>query len=261
MLKIFTKQTLKTLNIAPLVALLALSFLSCTPKVYKINRIEGKQIAIDSTIAPNEKVAQFILPYQEKLNKEMEVILAYTPTTLTRERNEPETSLGNFVADLALKRAQTKFYDLTGKNIDFVLLNAGGLRSDLNKGNVTVGNAYEVMPFENSLIVVEIDYDKFLELLEYYGVSKNPHPISHNLKLTFKDDKLEKYALNGTENLKLKSYYVLTNDYLANGGDNMNFFLNPISATEINYKVRDALLDELIAIDTINQTLDNRVER
>jgi 5'-nucleotidase len=261
MLKISLKKTLKKVNIVSIILVFGIFIGSCSPKTYKVTKIEGKQIAIDSTLKSNKSVEELVAPYREELEKEMNIVLAYTPLNLTRERKDPETTLGNFIADLSLKWAKPKFDSLTNQNIDFVLLNVGGLRADINKGDVKVRNAFEVMPFENSLVVVQISHDKFIELMEYYGVSENPHPISKNLRMTFKDSKIVKYSLNGIENEKLRSYYVLTNDYLSNGGDHMNFFLKPISTTELNYKVRDALLDELKAIDTIEVKLDGRLER
>lgn len=234
---------------------------ACKPKSYVTTRIEGKQISIDSTIIAKADFENYILPYRTKVDEEMNKVLAYAPFTLTKERSEPETTMGNFMADLSYNQANPKFFAKTGKNIDFVLLNIGGVRSVINKGDVTVRGAFEVMPFENSLVVVELTYDKIMEMTEYYNVSGSAHPVSHQLQLTFKDKKLKSASLNKQPFEQGKTYFVLTNDYIANGGDNMNFFLNPVSFTVLDYKVRDALIDELIAIDTVKVNLDGRVIR
>lgn len=256
-----SKQKLK--NLFLLSVFLTITFFNnaCKPKNYVTTRIEGKQISIDSTLVGNADFEKFILPYRTKVDAEMNKILAYAPINLTKERSEPETTMGNFMADLSYRQANPKFFAKTGKNIDFVLLNIGGVRSVISKGDVNVRKAFEIMPFENLLVVVELTYDKIMELTDYYNVSKNAHPVSSQLQLTFKDNKLESAMLNKQPFEQGRTYFVLTNDYVANGGDNMNFFLNPVSFTALDYKVRDALIDELVVLDTIRATLDGRVIR
>lgn len=253
------KQTLKRNFILNINLFIFLFISSCAPKNLVLTKIEGKQIAIDSTYISDTAIDSYIAPYKKQLDSEMYKILAYSPVELTRERSESETPLGNFLADLSFRRANSVFNGRTGKNIDFVLLNIGGVRASIAKGDVTVKNAYEVMPFENSLIVAELTYDKIEELLTYYALSDNPHPISHQLKLVLKDKTIESALLNGKVFEPNKTYFVLTNDYLINGGDNMVFFLNPVSTHHLDYKIRNALLDELQDIDTIAASLDGRV--
>lgn len=256
-----SKQTLKTIFILSFVSFIYIVTQSCAPKNLVLTKIEGKQIAVDSTMATDAAIEAYVAPYRERLESEMNTVLAYTPIELTRERNEPETPLGNFLADLCYHKGNKVFNSRTCKNIDFVLLNIGGVRASIGKGDVYVRNAYEVMPFENSLVVAELTYDKVQELFQYYGVSGSAHPISKHLKLVFNGKTLESATLNGAALNPNQTYFVLTNDYLINGGDNMNFFLNPVSTTVLDYKVRAALLDELHEIDTIQSGLDGRVVR
>ena len=63
------------------------------------------------------------------------------------EWSSPESLLGNFVTDLCLRQYS---------NIaDICVMNNGGLRSNLTKGEITRGDIYTLMPFENELVILE----------------------------------------------------------------------------------------------------------
>jgi hypothetical protein len=54
-------------------------------------------------------------------------------------------------------------------------------------------------------------------------------------------------------------YYVVTSDYLANGGDNMNFFKKGVTNYPIEYKLRNILIDYFKEVDTIPLVKDKRI--
>jgi 5'-nucleotidase len=238
-----------------------LVFISCKNNPVYIQRIEGKQLPISTEIEIDSSVNEIVAPYKNKLEKEMNQELAYAPVDLFRNREDAETNIGNFLADLCYKNGNAIFNQKTGKNIDFVLLNIGGIRANIAKGTVTTRNAYEVMPFENSMVVTELSYEKITELLEYLTVSKSPHPFSKQLQLVFENDKLVSALLNDKEFDKNSTYFVLTSDYLQHGGDKMDFFKDPITLIDLDYMIRTAIIDELTAIDTISAKVDGRVLR
>ncbi|MBT8183083.1 MAG: 5'-nucleotidase C-terminal domain-containing protein, partial [Eudoraea sp.] len=145
-----------------------------------------------------------------------------------------------------------------GKDIDFVLLNHGGIRSIISKGNITTRTAYQVMPFENAVVVLDLKGKQVQELIEYLVRNKRAHPIS---KLHIELDAeftLKKALIDGKPFDINKNYLVCTNDYLANGGDRMNFFKTNDTLYVLDYKIRNALIDYFKKVDTINPKRDNR---
>lgn len=240
---------------------LFLAFASCKKNPVYLQRIEGKQIAVSEEIALDSAIVRLVAPYKDLLESDMNEVLAYTPTDLIRSRDMAETNIGNFMADLCYERGNLVFNKKTGKNIDFVLLNIGGIRANISKGNVTTKNAFKVMPFENSMVVTELSYEKIIELLDYLTKSGSPHPVSKHLNLIFENDKLISVKLNNKDLEKDQTYFVLTSDYLQHGGDRMYFFKDPISLTDLEYKIRTAIIDELKEIDTIRAKVDGRVIR
>ncbi len=123
---------------------------------------------------------------------------------------------------------------------DLVLMNNGGLRKHLKKGPVRVGDVYELMPFDNKLSYVEIDRDKFLQLLQYIREKKNMAVFGITVEYTI-DGKI---LVDGSEKFKEK-YLVLTSDYLANGGDQLSFFHQPLNREDLVILIRDALIERL----------------
>jgi 2',3'-cyclic-nucleotide 2'-phosphodiesterase (5'-nucleotidase family) len=138
-------------------------------------------------------------------------------------------------------------------------LNSGGIRAILPKGNVTSRTAFEIMPFENSLVVMALKGEQIFELVDYFITTQKPHPLS-GITFTIGKDKLAKNILvQGKPVEKDTIYYVATNDYLSNGGDNMNFFKKSIQKYDLDYKLRNVLIDYFKEVDTIPVIKDVRV--
>jgi 2',3'-cyclic-nucleotide 2'-phosphodiesterase (5'-nucleotidase family) len=139
-----------------------------------------------------------------------------------------------------------------------VLLNHGGIRSIISKGNVTSRTAYEVMPFENSVVVVELKGEALLKMVDYLIQSKRAHPVAGIQLILNKDNTVNTFTINGKPVDKNKSYYVATSDYLVTGGDNMTFFKEALSKTETDYKIRNAMIDFFSKVDTLAPKVDLR---
>ena len=234
-----------------------LLFVSCKNKPQHLVKIEGKLLPISTEISTDKTIDDIITPYKEKVEAEMNTVLSYTPTDLVRTDGALESTLGNLMADLCFERANPVFNSRTGKNIDFAMFNFGGIRAGITKGNIRTVNAFNLMPFENSLVVVEMTAEKVTELAQYLIYRNLAHPLSKEFKLIVKSDG---YDLT-IHNLPLdnsKTYYVLTSDYLQNGGDKMIFFKDPVKLYKLDYKVRNSIIDYLKETDTIHVTLDGR---
>ncbi|MBK5208441.1 MAG: 5'-nucleotidase C-terminal domain-containing protein [Flavobacteriaceae bacterium] len=234
-----------------------LALFSCKSQLPQLVRIEGKQTSINETIASDKNIENTIKPYREKVEKEMTTVISYTPINLNRTDGDLESSLGNLMADLCYQRANPVFYSRTGKNIDFAMFNYGGIRSGISKGNITNENAFNLMPFENSLVVVELTSEKIKELVNYLIAENKAHPLSKNINLVVTENGYNLKINNATLD-DSKTYFVLTSDYLQNGGDNMNFFKNPINLYKLDYKVRNAIIDYFKETDTIKVSMDGR---
>lgn len=241
---------------------LLLTFLilvSCGQQNYTVSRIEAKKIGIEKQYSESTEIEKYIKPYRDYIDKDLSTPLAYNPEILDKSKGEWQTNIGCFLADIVLEKCNPIFTSREQKTIDICLLNHGGIRSIIPKGNVTARNAYEVMPFENSAVVIELKGEQILELTNYIISEKKPHPIS-GLKFTISNENKSKDVLIQGKNFDIsKTYYVVTNDYLANGGDNMTFFKKGIQRYDLDYKLRNVIIDYFKDVDTLKINSDTRI--
>lgn len=240
--------------------LILLSFIACKTEkntTKSLSRIEGKQLPISQDLSKDDQIEAYIKPYREKINKQMDSILGYAPVTLSKTDSEYNTGIGNMMADAVMEMAAPIVKQRTGKTIDAVLLNHGGIRSILPKGNVTTRTAYDLMPFENEVVVVELTGKKVQELFTYLEYGR-AHPISGMQIILGADGKLKSGTIQGKSIDPKKTYFIATSDYLKDGGDHMDFFADAVSYTTLDYKIRNILIDYFKKHDTITGVQDNR---
>ena len=175
-----------------------------------------------------------ILPYKIELDAQMNTVLCYSSKDM--RKSKPESLLGNWTSDVCLEMAQELYSD----DIDLSFFNTGGLRSPLPQGDITKRDLFQLMPFENELVVLELNKVEMLDLKSYFNITEG-QPIA------FADN----FTLNDT------LFLVLTTDYLANGGDKMKFFKDK-TQHKVGVKMRDALINYCTRQDTISSNLDER---
>lgn len=219
-----------------------LLFASCKTN-YVNHEIEAKNIRVDQQISEKSEVLDFINPYKQHVDNQMSQVLSYSSVTMDRTQGKWETTIGNLFAEAVVQEANPIFKSRAGKNIDICLLNYGGVRAVISKGDVTTRTAYEIMPFENAAVVLEMKGDLIQEMAEFFIKDKKAHPLA-GLFITIDSNQNIKSIHVGNELLDLsKTYYVVTNDYLSLGGDNMKFFTKAQSVVDLDYKLRNVLLD------------------
>lgn len=235
-----------------------IAVISCAEKKFHITRIEGKEIGITDKNSEVAQIENFIKPYRENIDKDLNTVIANAPETLDKT-GQWQTPMGNFLADITFEKSERVFQMREKKSIDICLLNHGGIRSIIPKGNVTARTAYEVMPFENSVIVIALKGEQILEIVTYIIAEKKPHPLRG---LTFTIDKSNlphSIFVNGYPVENSKIYYVVTSDYLSNGGDNMTFFKKGVEKYDLEYKLRNIIIDYFKENKTIIASKEIRI--
>ncbi|WP_188050444.1 5'-nucleotidase C-terminal domain-containing protein [Flavobacterium sp. GP15] len=231
---------------------------SCSKQNYQVTKIVGKQFPITEKENQVAEIENFIKPYREHINKDLDSILAYCPVTLDKS-GKWQSTIGNLMADVSLMRGNLVFEARENKKIDICLLNSGGVRSILPKGNVTARNAFEIMPFENSMVVIALKGEQINEMVDFFIADKKPHPLSGITFTIDKNNQSKNILVQGKPLQKETIYYVGTNDYLSDGGDNMNFFKKAVQKFYLDYKLRDILIDYFKQVDTIPVITDVRI--
>ncbi|MEO5775869.1 MAG: 5'-nucleotidase [Flavobacterium sp.] len=254
---------LKNYNVVLKHFVLLLTFtavISCAEKKYAVTKIEGKEIGITDKNSEVAEIENFIKPYRDKIDADLNMVLANAPETLDKS-GEWQTPMGNFLADITFEKSDKVFQMREKKALDICMLNHGGIRSIIPQGNVTARTAYEVMPFENSAIVIGLKGEQVLEMINYIISEKKPHPLKG---LTFTIDKKNQpknILIKGNPLQNDKVYYVVTSDYLSNGGDNMLFFKKGVEQYDLNYKLRNIIIDYFKENKIITANKDIRISK
>jgi len=155
-------------------------------------------------------------------------------------------SLVNWMADFVLNEAAS----LTTRNIDLAIVNKGGIRADMKKGDVTKGTIMQIFPFDNRIVVMRISG---ADLARAFNVmaGRGGDGVSAGVDISFDPStgKCTSVMIDGKPLDYSRIYTVATIDYLANGGD----YMDPL--TEGNVIARS---DDVIYNDMISSLLKNK---
>lgn len=228
-------------------------FVSCGPKKYYNSSVEGKKIPITEEFTPVAEIENFIAPYREHIDRDLDSVLAYSPETLDKSKpiKKWQTTIGNLMADVTFNKADKLFFAREKKHVDICLLNHGGIRSVISKGNVTARTAYEIMPFENSLIIAAVKGIQVKEIAEYIAKEKKPHPLSGMRIILDANGMVKSLTVQDKAVEDNSIYYVASSDYLTNGGDKMDFFKKAVATYDMDYKLRNLFIDYFKETDTL----------
>lgn len=235
--------------------ILLLVFSACR-STYVVDEIGESQQKFDLNYTKQDTLIESeIKPYRTELNKSMNSVIAQAEKTLTKA--QPESTLGNLLADGTLIMAEK----YTNSSIDIGIVNYGGIRvPSINKGAVTLGNVYELMPFDNYLVVLNIKGSVLIDVCNVIAVKKG-WPVS-GLTMAIKDGKAENIKIKNEAIDKDKEYSVAISDYLANGGDNLSMLVN-IKQQNTNILLRDAWIEYFKLLNSegkfLNANLENRI--
>jgi 2',3'-cyclic-nucleotide 2'-phosphodiesterase (5'-nucleotidase family) len=213
-------------------------FLSCSSD--KVATYSAKTYSINDSLKSN-KLDSIILPYKTEMEQKMDKVIGHSNYDL--EAYLPESPLSNFVADVVFEKgfeykSNQKAFNITKTNT-FCLLNIGGLRSSINKGDITMGSIYELMPFDNEIVILKLAPFNIREML-FYLFNKNGQPISN--ATAYINSNNGRIDIGGQPYDFREDVYVITSDYLANGGDKMTF-LKGQPYVKTGVLIRDALLN------------------
>jgi len=232
------------------------SLTACKNTSLQVTNVETqKNISINNELKNDEEFTQFIAPYKQKLDENMNQKISYTSVNLTKTGDN--SNLGNLLADFTFDGADVWAKANLNKNVDAALINIGGIRTTIGKGDILLKNVFEVMPFENEVIIVKFKGSDLQGLFDYYAKTQVNNPVSH-LYIETNNGQLTKTLINGKAVNANQDYYIATSDYLALGGDNMKFFSKG-EAIPTGIKLRDLFIDYFKKNTDIRTTEDIRL--
>lgn len=201
----------------------AFTLLAACRAPLNVSQVETrKNIALTADLPENEIFKKVIEPYKMEVEGKMNTKISHTSVDLNKQGDN--SNLGNLLADYTLQGADAwaKSNGIAG-GVDAAVINIGGIRSTIGAGDILTRHVYEVMPFENEVVIVKLKGSDLEGLFEYYLKTQKNNPVAQ-IYIETDNGAVTKKLINGKEIVPSKDYYIATSDYLALGGDNMNFF-------------------------------------
>ena len=237
--------------------LLALCF-SCSRQQYVVTSLQAQRQPIVAADYPQigGEIEVLVEKYKVKLDNEMNQVIGVSTQDMTYGR--PESLLTNLTSDVM--EAYGEKY--TNGACDLACMNVHGHRANLAKGDITVGNIFEIYSFENTLVLIKLKGSDLLDAFESYA-KMGGAGISSTVKLIVKDGKLQSATVKGKPVDKDKVYTIITLDYLADGNDGLEAFKNSLEVIEPGITLRDAMMqyvkDQTASGKEISSVLDGRI--
>lgn len=236
---------------------LILGILSCNESTSK-QQHRSERIAIDAALPSDSKVERFVTPYKKRLDATMNTVLCYSKNEFKKTDGQLNTAVGNLMADAVFEQSTPILKKRHNLDLDFVLLNHGGIRAPLPKGPIYTKTAFNIMPFENKVVVAQMKGKVVIELVNYLIKAKRAHPISGMTLHITKKGTIKKLEIQGKTIDLNTTYNVATSDYLFTGGDRMEFFKESDTVFDLDYKIRAILIDYFTAQEMLNPKRDER---
>lgn len=220
--------------------------------------VESQRISVENSLQTDSTIEEFISPYRNRIEESMNELLCYSMDEYSKKDGELNTAIGNLMADAVFEQITPILFKRHNLKLDFVLLNHGGIRAPLPKGPVLMKTPFNIMPFENEVVVTQMRGEAIQNMLNYLTKVQRAHPVSGlELHIT-KSGKVNFLQIQNKPFDPNKIYNVATNDYLYKGGDRMEFFKQSDTVFIMNYKIRNVLIDYFQKQDTLNPKRDNR---
>jgi 2',3'-cyclic-nucleotide 2'-phosphodiesterase (5'-nucleotidase family) len=232
-------------------------FLNCKTQ-YVISTTESRNLVVsDSITQPDSQLVSLYLPYKNILEKDMSRVIAVSAEEMVKDR--PESNLTNFLADLLLTEGKEIVTEL-GEDVhpSISYYNYGGIRTFIPEGKITVGKIFELMPFENELVFLELSGAQVQEFLDV--IAEKGGDSVGGVRFKISENKAKNVEVAGKSLNEKEHYWLVTNDYVAAGGDGLEVFTRRKNFVAGNIKIRDVIIAHLEKIHKKGQVISAKTD-
>ena len=232
---------------------LAAFLCACSHQPQRVISCSTEAIPVDSSanyLQDSVYLAQ-LAPVKENLEREMNVQIGYAAQDMWVR--EPECPMLNWASD-ALWEAAKKVYP---GRVDIAIVNMGGMRCSWAKGPITRGMVFELMPFDNRLVVLTLKGSDIIALCESFARYGGQGVAGMRVKTV--DGQLADVQIGGKAVNPKALYTVVTSDYLSGGADHMDALANYVDYWNSDLLIRDLYLEAVREQDTVRAAVDGRM--
>lgn len=223
---------------AILFASVAIFLSSCKTQGYHITNMQGQIIEVDSTYSaiPNKELEELVNSHKNILDNQMNEVIGESSSLMAY--GYPESPLTNFTSD-AMKGYGDKHLS---EGADLAVMNVHGHRATMPKGVVKLGNLYEIYSFDNTIAFIKLKGTDLNRIFDAYA-RMGGSGISSNVKLVINNRKVKSVTIDGKPVDKNRIYNIVTLDYLADGNNGMDAFLDAEEINDTGITLRDIMIE------------------
>lgn len=217
--------------------------LSCSTS-YKAETIQYSNYRIQQNAVESKSLTPVIKPYSDSVNKLMNAVIGYNEKQLEKKRQA--NALGFFITDAYLEMARQK----VNAKVDAAFMNSGGIRlPDLPAGAITRGKIYELMPFDNLMVLLKLKGNQLKQYLDTLAATEGV--IQSGITMQIVNRTAQQVMVAGKP-LDLNAEYIIAHsDYVAM---NSNLLKN-IDRNTNGYLLRDAIIDYIRVLNSENRKI------
>jgi 5'-nucleotidase len=226
------------------------------PDGWKVLRAEARLLPVDPEATPADpQVAAMIERHGKGINKRLARVIGRLAAPARRRGGLGSSTAGNWMTDV-IRRA--------GK-ADVGITNKGGIRCDLEAGEITAADVYRLMPFDNTVIAMDLQGADLRRLVErsfehggYPGLEWSGMVVDA-VRQGGKRYRVVAIEVGGKPLDDARTYRVATNSFLARGGDDYGRFKAGRNRTPTGLLLRDALAADLAERSPVEPPTENRL--
>ena len=199
-------------------------------------------------VAPNGKAfkkksatartARIVIDAQPTMAKVKEVV-GYSPEALGK--GYPESKLSNWAIDIIMDQVRK----VSGKTIHMGILNFGGIRANMPKGDVILDDMQSMFPFRNQIVYLEIKGSEIRKILEKMAAGR--FQVLGGVRIVAEGGQLVSAEVGGAPLEDEKIYGVATISFLLNGGDGLSLEDSALSVQNYDVDIIEAIMNHVYA--------------
>jgi len=218
-------------------------------------------IKMDSTYDKNADLTleTYMHYLKQEKDQKMGQVIGNSKEVLTSF--SPMSPLSNLLVDMLFEWGNNCLERRKLEKADFALLNFGGIRAALPQGNITVGDIFQISPFDNTVAFVFVKGSELKKMFDNFSEKKNA-PMA-NVQTIYQNGRLISYTIGGLPLENDKIYTIVTINFLAEGGDD---FLSQVTFKSVAFhemQIRNVFIEGIRNKTAqgvkIEGTIDNRV--
>ena len=227
---------------------------SCRRQPKEVCGVTTEAVAVDASAdtLQDKSYLTHLAPVKASLEQEMNVRIGYAPVRMWV--GAPECPMLNWASD-ALWEAAKRVYD---GRVDVAVVNMGGMRCEWAEGPVTRSCVFELMPFDNRLVVLTLKGSDLLDLCRSF-VTYGGQGVA-GMRVQARNGRLASVTVAGRPVKPEALYTVATSDYLSGGADHMDALTRYTECWNSDLLIRDLYLQAVMEQDTVRAAVDGRMD-